>query len=206
MLGGLTIGEVLHLLEDRHQGEARGRPARLAAHPVGARELLIGQPPAELVAHQHRQRTLALALVHRGDVRSDLRCGLRPRLRHDRHHNTPVCGLHGGRVTRGKKTAARSCWTQDPKWARPRRARSDSHGINHQGHVSCQNWRNGWWGAPGDRTLNTRVKRSPLRRPGCAACTDRAVNCSQCPHCTRIGARVIPRIIPRAIPCSRDAE
>ena len=97
-LGGLTVGEVLRLLEDRHQRQARRRPARLATHPVGARELLIGQPPAELVAHQHRQRTLTLALVHRGNVRSDLRRGLRPRLRHDRHHKlqSAACTGEGG--------------------------------------------------------------------------------------------------------------
>jgi hypothetical protein len=33
-LGGLTAGQVPRLLEDRHQGEARRRPARPAAHPV----------------------------------------------------------------------------------------------------------------------------------------------------------------------------
>jgi hypothetical protein len=63
-LCGLPVGQILRHLEDRHQGQAGRRPAWLAAHPIGARELLIGQPLAEFVADQHRQRTLALAPVH----------------------------------------------------------------------------------------------------------------------------------------------
>ena len=81
MLGGLTVRQILRLLEDRHQGKPGRRPARLAARPVAARELLIRQPLAELVAHQHRQRTLTLAPVHRRDRRGDLRRDLRPWLR-----------------------------------------------------------------------------------------------------------------------------
>jgi len=41
-LGSLLVGPVLRHLEDRHQGQAARRPGRLAAHPVGTRELLIG--------------------------------------------------------------------------------------------------------------------------------------------------------------------
>src|ERR1019366_6548743 len=80
------------------------RPARLAAFAVGARELLIGQPLAQLVTDHHRQRALPLAPVHRGNGRDDLRRGLRPRPRLDRHH-----GLHLAAGTREKATAARSC-------------------------------------------------------------------------------------------------
>ena len=113
--GGLPVGQIFRHLEDRHQGQAARRPARLATFPVSARELLISQPLTELVTDHHRQRALALALVHHRNGRDDLRRGLRPRLRLHRHH-----GLHLAAGTWGKSTAARSCRIQDPK--RPRRA------------------------------------------------------------------------------------
>ena len=129
-LSGLPVGQILRHLEDRHQGQAARRPAWLATHPVGARELLIGQPLTELVAHHHRQRTLALAPVHRRDGRDDLRRGLRPRLRLDRHH-----GLHPAAEARGKSTAARSCRTQDPKRMRHATRTQIAYGINQQGRT-----------------------------------------------------------------------
>ena len=128
-LSGLPVGQILRHLEDRHQGQAARRPARLAAHPVGARELLIGQPLTQLVTHHHRQRTLPLAPVHHRDGRDDLRRGLRPRLRLDRHHR-----LHPAAETRGKSTAGRSCRTQDPKWVRHATRTQIPHKISQQGH------------------------------------------------------------------------
>src|SRR5450755_2812235 len=62
------------------------RPARPAPFPVGARELLIGQPLTELITHYHRQRALPLALVHRRNGCDDLRRGRRPRPRLHGHH------------------------------------------------------------------------------------------------------------------------
>ena len=97
-LGGLPVGQVLRHLEDRHQGQAGRRPARLAAHPVGARELLIGQPLTQLVTHHHWQRALPLALVHRPHRGNDLRRGLRPRPRLHAHHGfRPAADTRGGR-------------------------------------------------------------------------------------------------------------
>jgi len=95
------------------KAQAARRPAWLAAHLVGARELLIGQPCTKLAAHHHRQRVRAFAPVHRRDGRDDLRRGLRPRPRLDRHH-----GPHPAAGTRGKSAAARSCRTQDRKRTR----------------------------------------------------------------------------------------
>ena len=106
-LSGLTAGQILRHLEDRHQRQAARRPARLTPRPAGARELLIGQPLTQLVTHHHRQRALPLAPVHHRNGRDDLRRGLRPRPRLDRHH-----GLHLAAGTREKATAARSCRTQ----------------------------------------------------------------------------------------------
>jgi len=100
-LGGLPVGQILRHLEDRHQGQAARRPARLAPFPAGARELLIGQPLTQLVTHYHRQRALPLALVHRRNGRDDLRRGLRPRLRLHTHHE-----FHPAAETRGRRPQA----------------------------------------------------------------------------------------------------
>jgi len=103
-LGGLPVGQILRHLKDRHQGQARRRPARLTAHPVGTRELLIGQPLTELVAHQYRQRTLAFPAVHRRDSPGDLRRGQWPPPRHHRHHHSSL-RPHEGKATRRKRAA-----------------------------------------------------------------------------------------------------
>ena len=102
-LGGLTVGQILRHLKDRHQGQAGRRPARLAAHPVSARELLIGQPLAELAAHQHRQWALPLAPVHRSDSLHELGRGLRPWLRDDRHHKLQSAARTRGRRRKGER-------------------------------------------------------------------------------------------------------
>jgi hypothetical protein len=54
-------GQILCHLEDRHQCQAARWPAWLAAHPAGARELLIGQP---LTRHHGAQVRPAVG-VHR---------------------------------------------------------------------------------------------------------------------------------------------
>ncbi len=47
----------------------------------------------------------------------------------------PVCGLHQGEGDKGKEAAAPIMRNTRSKAGAPRRANSDSHGINHQGHT-----------------------------------------------------------------------
>ena len=127
MLGGLTVGQVLRQLENRDQGQAGGRPARLAAHPVGTGELLIREPLAELVAHQHRQRTLTFPAIHRRDRLGDLRHRQWPRLRHHRHHKLQSAARTRGRRRKQSRRMimqnARSK-TGTPRRAKPRSSRN----------------------------------------------------------------------------------
>jgi hypothetical protein len=84
-VSGLPVGQVLHLLQHRHQCQPPRSPTRLAALTERRCELGVREQLAEPVTYRHRQRGLPLAAVHRPDRCSDLQGRLRPGLRLHRH-------------------------------------------------------------------------------------------------------------------------